>query len=98
MIEKTRVVKISKSPEEVKAIFEKAIREEDDSVVFPADYAVTLGLPDVSSRSDWPEVMITLEISEPRKPGRPKGSGKKTHIVDIKVPIPTEPTDFGSGR
>jgi len=75
MIEKTRVVKINKTPEEVKAIFEQAIREEDESVVFPADYAVTLGLPDASSESDWPSISITLEIPEtqPKKRGHPLG-------------------------
>jgi hypothetical protein len=80
MIEKTRVVKIDKTPEEVKAIFEKAIREEDESVVFPAEYQVSLVVPDDDGGTgfaDWPSISITLEIPEPRKPGRPKGSKKK---------------------
>ena len=74
MIEKTRVVKIEKTPEEVRAIFEKAIREEDESVVFPAEYLKVIGH---TENEGWPSISITLEIPEPRKPGRPKGSRKK---------------------
>jgi hypothetical protein len=81
MIEKTRVVKIKKTPEEVKAIFEKAIREEDESVVFPADYDISIysdgDRGDIVPKDEWPSISITLEIPEPRKPGRPKGSKKK---------------------
>jgi hypothetical protein len=77
-IEKTRVVKIKKTPEEVRVIFEKAIREEDESVVFPGEYSLDFGNgKDAVWVKEWPSISITLEIPEPRKPGRPKGSKKK---------------------
>jgi hypothetical protein len=82
MIEKTRVVKINKTPEEVKAIFEQAIREEDESVVFPDGYGFDLHFEqalcvideeNIVHTSMWPTVSIQIEIPEPRKPGRPNG-------------------------
>jgi hypothetical protein len=36
-IEETRVIKINKTPEEVREIFEKAIRKENERVVFPGE-------------------------------------------------------------
>jgi hypothetical protein len=75
-IEKTHIIKINKTPEEVKTIFEKAIREEDESVVFPTEYEITFE-PNVNQLDlRYCGISINLEIPEPRKPGRPKGSRK----------------------
>jgi len=78
-IEKTHVIKINKTPEEVRDIFEKAIREEDESVVFPDGYKVAFE-PNVNQLEPrYCGIKIALEITEPqkKKPG-PKPGSKRT--------------------
>jgi len=100
-IEETRVIKINKTPEEVRAIFEKAIREENERVVFPAECDIAIcsagDVGDIVPKPEWPSISITLEIPEPRKPGRPKGSKRKGAVSEsFTVPLTgdIEPKDL----
>ncbi|MDD4984159.1 MAG: hypothetical protein PHQ43_00020 [Dehalococcoidales bacterium] len=92
-IEKKRVIPIELTPEDVRKAIENYVRAEDESIVFPAAYPVDVGLPAevVATNSDrYPSIKINLEIPEPRKPGRPKGSKRK---VDVGTGGKGTPTD-----